>query len=121
MVEFALAIVVFMLLVLGTFDVAHAFLAYTVVTNAAREASRYAAAHAADATCVSAAQQAGLSMAIGVDPASLTLTVVCPTPGSGLTYATVNGAYRFYSVTPMVGAVLGSPITMRVATSTLAN
>ena len=48
LVEFALAITVFMLLVLGTFDLARAYLAYTVVTNAAREARRYGAAHLGD-------------------------------------------------------------------------
>ena len=74
LVEFALAISVFMLLVLGTFDAARAYLAYTVVSNAAREASRYAAAHVGEPGWMAAAAQAGANLAVGVNPSDLTLT-----------------------------------------------
>jgi Flp pilus assembly protein TadG len=119
LVEFALTVVVFMLLVLGTFDLARAHLAYTVVANAAREASRYGAAHVGESGWDTAAVQAGLSLAIGVDPASLTLTAATTTIDS-LPYITVSGIYRFHSLTPLVGALLGDPINIRVDTSALA-
>jgi hypothetical protein len=32
----------------------------------------------------------------------------------------VSGTYRFHSITPMVGALLGDPINIRVDTATLA-
>jgi Flp pilus assembly protein TadG len=114
LVEFALAVSVFMLLMLGTFDLARAYLAYTVVTNAAREASRYGAAHPTD---MAGAVQAGRNMAVGIDAAALQLSV--STAGSP-TMVTATGTYRFQSVTPFVGALLGNPINMQVYTATLA-
>ncbi|HEV7663383.1 MAG TPA: TadE family protein [Chloroflexota bacterium] len=121
LVEFALAISIFMLLVLGTFDLARAYLAYTVVTNAAREAGRYGAAHVGESGWQTAAAQAGVNLAIGVDtdPAVLKLTVGTQ-PLDALQYITVTGTYQFRSVTPMVGALLGNPITIQVDTWQLA-
>jgi Flp pilus assembly protein TadG len=119
LVECALAVSVFMLLVLGTFDIARAYLAYTVVTNAAREASRYGAAHPSATGCSGAAQQAGVNLAVGIDPAALSLCVGT-TQIDALPYITVSGTYQFHSVTPLVGALLGDPITIEVKTSALA-
>jgi hypothetical protein len=119
LVEFALAIAVFMLLVVGTFDLARAYLAYTVVANAAREAGRYGAAHIGEAGWDTAAIQAGDNLAIGVDPSVLLLTMGTTTIDA-LPYITVSGTYQFHSLTPLVGALLGDPITIRVETSELA-
>jgi Flp pilus assembly protein TadG len=119
LVEFALSITVFMLLVLGTFDLARAYLAYTVVANAAREASRYGAAHVGEAGWASAAVQAGTNFAVGLDTAALSLTAGTQTIDA-LPYITVSGTYQFHSITPMVGALLGDPISIRVDTATLA-
>jgi hypothetical protein len=119
LVEFALAITVFMLLVLGTFDLARAYLAYTVVTNAAREASRYGAAHVGEVGWAAAAVQAGTALAIGLDPKVLALTAGTTTIDA-LPYISVRGTYQFHSLTPLVGALLGNPITIRVDTSELA-
>jgi len=117
LVEFALAISVFMLLVLGSFDLARAYTTYTVVANAAREASRYGAAHCCSGSWDTAARQAGLNLAVGLDTASLSLTV-STTPGSdGLTYITVSGSYPFHALTPLVRSLMGDPITMRVQTA----
>jgi hypothetical protein len=119
LVEFALAISVFMLLVLGTFDVARAHMAYTVVANAAREAGRYGAVHVGEAGWAAAAVQAGTNLAIGLDPAALSLTATTQTIDA-LPYITVSGTYQFHSVTPLVGGLLGDPINIRVDTSILA-
>ena len=117
--EFALSVSVFMLLVLGTFDLARAYVAYTAVENAAREAARYGAAHVAETNWQTQATQAGLNLAVGIDPAALTLA---PSTRQidALTYINVTGSYRLQSLTPMVGALLGNPITIRVDTSVLA-
>jgi Flp pilus assembly protein TadG len=119
MVEFALAISVFMLLVLGTFDLSRAYLAYTVVANAARETARYGAAHVGESNWATAAVQAGTNMAVGLDATALTLTAGTTTLDA-LPYITVSGTYRFQSLTPMVGALLGNPINIRVDTWVLA-
>jgi Flp pilus assembly protein TadG len=108
-----------MLLVVGTFDLARAYLAYTVVANAAREAGRYGAVHVTDVNWAPAAQQAGMNLAVGVDPAALTLNPSTQTI-DGLLYITVSGSYRFHSITPLVGALLGDPINIGVDTATLA-
>ena len=119
LVEFALAIAVFMLLVLGTFDMARAYLAYTVVANAAREASRYGAVHVGEAGWMTAAIQAGTDLAVGLDTAALSLTAGTQTIDA-LPYITISGTYRFHSLTPLVGALMGDPINIRVDTATLA-
>ena len=119
LVEFALTASLFLLLVLGTFDLARAYLAYAVVANAAREASRYGAAHMGQTGWVASAEQAGANLAIGVDASALSLTVVTQQI-DGLAYITTTGTYQFHSVTPLVGALLGNPITLQVDTSALA-
>lgn len=119
LVEFALAIAVFMLLVVGTFDLARAYLAYTVVTNAAREASRYGAVHVGEANWTVAAVKVGTDLAVGLDSTVLTLTAGTQTIDA-LPYITVTGTYPFHSITPLVAALLGDPINIRVDTATLA-
>src|SRR5579859_2327812 len=109
MVEFALAMSIFMLLILGTFDLARGYLSYAVVTNAVREVSRYAAAHINDPGYQPAlAQQAGLNLAVGLDGSRLTLTPPVLTTIDSLPYVTVTGStYRFHSLTPLVAALVG--------------
>jgi hypothetical protein len=119
LVEFALAIAAFMLLVLGTFDLARAYMAYTVASNAAREAARYGAGHYGEANWSTTAVQAGRNLAVGLDAATLDL-VVDTIEVDSLTYVRVRGTYPFRALTPGVGALLGSPINMRVDTSALA-
>jgi Flp pilus assembly protein TadG len=118
MVEFALAISVFMLLVLATFDLARAYVAYTVVANAAREAARYGVAHQAETGWQAAAVQAGRNLAVGVDPNTMVLSVNS-VPGPPIVIS-VTGSYQFHSLTPFVGALLGDPINMQVQTAALA-
>lgn len=107
---------------LGTFDIARAYLAYTVVANVAREASRYGAAHANDPLFqpTDAITKAGLNLAIGIDTSVLSLTGTTTTlPGLTYSYFKVSGTYRFHSLTPLVGALMGDPIIILVNTSAL--
>lgn len=117
LVEFALTVSVFLLLVLGSFDLARAYLTYTVVTNAVREDARYAAAHVGQPNWQALSVQAGLNLAVGVDPGALQLSQPTQQTLDGLPYISAQGTYRFHSVTPLVGALLGDPINMQVATS----
>jgi TadE-like protein len=120
LVEFALAVSVFLLLVLGTFDLARAYLTYTVVSNAVRETARYGAAHVAQSDWQVSAVQAGLNFAVGVDTSALQLNQPTQQTIDGLPYISASGTYRFHSLTPLVGALLGDPVNMQVATSVLA-
>ena len=106
-----------MLLVLGTFDLARAHLTATVLSDAAREASRYAAAHLGEANWANSAAQAGNRLAVGVDVSAISWDRIEATTIDGLPYITVSATYRFQSLTPMVGVLLGNPITIRVDTS----
>jgi Flp pilus assembly protein TadG len=119
MVEFALGATVFFVLILGTFDLARAYLAYAVVANAARETARYGAAHASEANWTSAANRVGLNMAVGIDANALVLTPTTKTI-DGLAYINVTGTYPFHTLTPFVRAILGDPIPIQVQTSALA-
>jgi hypothetical protein len=119
LVEFALAIVVFMLLLLGTFDLARAYMAYTVASNAARESVRYGAAHYGEDGWQTAAVQAGRNLAVGIDGAALAL-VVDTVEVDSLRYVRASGSYPFRPLTPGIGALLGNPINMGVETSALA-
>jgi hypothetical protein len=110
---------VFMLLVLGTFDLARAYLAYTVVSDVAREASRYGVAHVNEPTYLVDAIKAGKNLAVGIDTSALTLQAAATTIGS-LPYIRVSGTYRFHSLTPLVGAIMGDPILIQIDTSALA-
>ncbi|GAC1317542.1 MAG: hypothetical protein NVSMB2_11410 [Chloroflexota bacterium] len=118
-VEFALGAAVFFLLMLGTFDLARAYLAYTVVANAARESARYGAAHTSDANWTSAATRAGVNIAVGIEASALVLTPSTATI-DGLPYISVTGTYLFHTLTPFVRALLGDPISIQVQTSALA-
>lgn len=120
LVEFALMVSVFMLLVLGTFDVARAFLAYTVTTNAVREVARYGAAHWSQSNWQTAAVQSGTNLAVGVDTSALQLSTPSQQVIDQLTYIRASGSYSFHSLTPLVGALLGDPINVQVATAVLA-
>ena len=69
LVEFALILPLFMLIVLGIFDFGRAIYAYSALHNAAREGARYGAVHHCDtAGIITMAQQmaAGLGEGISV-------------------------------------------------------
>ena len=119
-VEFALVATLFLLLVTGTFDLARAYLAYTVVSNVAREAARYGAVHRGEPGWQTSAQQAGLNLAIGVDTGSLAFTSVADRTINGQQFVAVSATYTFHSVTPLIGNLIGNPITMVVDTAALA-
>ena len=110
----------FMLLVLGTFDLARAYMAYAVTTNAVREVARYGAAHSSQSNWQAAAVQSGMNLAIGIDPSALQLSTPTQQVIDQLTYIRASGTYSFHSVTPLVGALLGNPINVQVATAVLA-
>ncbi len=104
LVEFALILPLFMLIVLGIFDFGRAIYGYSALHNAAREGARYGAVHPCDTTgIIDMAQQmaVGLGEGIQVTPAIIY---------SGFVPSTIQVSveFRFQTVTPLIGAFLGS-------------
>jgi hypothetical protein len=104
---------------MSTVELARAYLAYTVLANAAREAARYGAVHLGEANWDQAAADAGRNLAVGVDVASVQLTV-SQVLVNGLPHVSVVGSYPFQPVTPLVGSLLGGSILLQVDTRELA-
>lgn len=120
-VEFALVVGLFLLLMVGVVDVARAYLAYTVVTNATREAARYGASHLGAAGWEAAARDTALGLAApaGVDRSSVALSVAQVDVG-GLPHVSVTASYPFHPITPLVGSIFGNPIMIRAEVRTQA-
>ena len=75
MVEFALLIPLFMLIVMGVLDLGRGVYAYSVVANSAREGARYGTVHPQDdAGMISAAR----ASAVALDPSQLTVVIAHP-------------------------------------------
>ncbi len=123
--EFALVAMLLLLLMLGTIDVARAYLASSTLENATREAVRYAAAHAGEVDWQSAARRAGRARAVGIDPEGVQIeirlcvlsaagTVDCDhPPGEGeVPYVSATGRYDIHVLVPFVGALIGDPVRL---------
>ena len=120
-VEFALAGTIFLLVTMGMFDVARAYLAYTVVASCAREAARSGAAHFGQSGWDTNARQAGYSLAVGIDTSAITITVSQQAIDSALQpYVQADVTYAFHSVVPLVGSLLGDPIRLNASAVVLA-
>jgi Flp pilus assembly protein TadG len=123
LVEFALASLVFMVLVMGTFDLGRAYLGYLVMTNAARDASRYGAAHAGEACWEAKAAPNGSNLGVVAGPQAFKDSLpVCATAPPGCPQAPVTLAQHItvcgtYSFIPLVGPLLGHTIDIAIQTS----
>jgi len=141
LVEFALVLPVFLLIVFGVFDLGRAVYAYNTVANAAREGARVASvnqivsspdcneskpvedpsnAHWSVKTCA-----ASSALALGVQASDVTVSytpppstsVICPDPPTPTSpihvgcIASVTVVYTFNASTPVIGALVG-PIHM---------
>ncbi len=109
LIEFALVTPVLILVLVASLDFARALNAYVTVTNASREAARYAVVHpAADDASI---RSFVATRIVPLDPAALEVTAAytpstdvrwtasTPSPGS----VTVNVRYRWDAATWMVG------------------
>ena len=118
LVEFALVLPVFLVIVMATVDFGWALRSYITTTNSAREAARLGitGATAADIKARAVSTSAGLLTADDV-----TVTNAGGTPGSQLT---VSVAYDYSYITPlggllefMTGGALPSPLPVSTSTS----
>jgi Flp pilus assembly protein TadG len=120
-VEFALTASIFFLLALGIVEGARAYLTYTVVASCAREAARSGAAHLGQPGWDANARAAGYQLAVGVDPAQMTINVSQQTIDSALQpYVEADVEYEFQTIVPLVGSVLGNPIHLNASAVVLA-
>ena len=125
LVEFALILPVFLLLLMGIFDFGRAVYAYNTISNAARQAVRLAIVDQEPAKIQDLAAQHASSL--GIDPSTVTITFVNPDLSSGAPCDNVpvlNGCvvevtvpYTYTAATPLIGNIIG-PISMS-ATSRL--
>lgn len=101
LVEYALALPLFLLLVMGILDMGRATYYYSAIHNSAREGARYGIIHPEDVTGI---ETVVLTKAVGLDPAFLTVTTVLPDEDT----IRVTVTFQFRPITPIVGALLGS-------------
>jgi Flp pilus assembly protein TadG len=123
MAEFALVLPVFLLIVMGLFDVGRAVFIYNGLTNAVREGARLAIVNQDKALIAQRAQQMAFGTAITTAPANLTrfyralpnsddvtANAVCNPVAVGCV-AVVAGDAQVTAITPIIGNFLG-PITL---------
>lgn len=136
MIEFGLVAIVFILLVLGVFDLGRVVFYYSNLSNAAREGARYGAVHPDDMTGITdtiCKYSTGIDLGCP-DPSAtvcgdaLDPAVTCPDPlTSTLTIATqphavidddymhIHLTYAFRPVTPLIAAFLsGGKIDLNI-------
>jgi Flp pilus assembly protein TadG len=123
MLEFALAAILFLLLVFGILEVSRLVFATSSVNNSAREGAHYAALHP-ESTVYTLTQQIAPKL-IFISPAQIQVTLNCPTcsgPGTCLPPACNSAIYQPLTVTigytlttgvPLPGFGNGIPITAR--------
>lgn len=128
LVEFSLAIMVFLVIIIGVIEVGRAVWSYNTLASAAREGSRYAMVHGASASARSgpAGNDANVQAAVtkytaALDPSDLTVTSTWPDGNNAAgSHVRVTVSYRFdTSFSRLLGI---SPITMSSAsTMTITN
>ena len=114
MVEFALVVPVFILLLVGLFDLGRAVYAYNTVNNAAREAGRLAIVDQYEDHIKDEALAAATGVGVLRDDVTVTYELPngapCPNVGSdGISacVAVVTVPHRFEAATPIIGNLIG--------------
>jgi Flp pilus assembly protein TadG len=120
LVEFALILPIFILLLVGLFDVGRAVFAYNTVSNAAREAARVAIVNQTesdvDAKAVQRAVSLGLTASDVTVAYSLPSGTACTSPFEINCLASVTVNYTYTAATPIISNLIG-PITIRGTTT----
>jgi hypothetical protein len=112
LVEFAMVLPVFMLIVLAILDFGRVVYASHVVANCACEGARFGKVHPSDtAGIITVARDRG----IGLDRTQITATVSYPTD----TTIRVDVQYTFRLITPLIASVLGKDSFVLHSASTM--
>lgn len=112
--EYALALPVFLLILMSILDLGRVVYVYSALHNSVREGARYGIINPTDVVSIETVVRA---KAVGLNPVELSVTVVQP----DLQTIQVRATYQFIAITPIVGALVGanqwtvgSQATMRV-------
>ncbi|MCA1032211.1 pilus assembly protein [Bacillus timonensis] len=111
MVEFALVIPIFILLLFAIVDFGRVFHAYLTIDHAGREAARIASIGKDDSTIVSVAVAQASSISLTADQVSVTPN---GTKSSG-SQVTVTITYPISFLTPVISSITG-PISLKTST-----
>jgi Flp pilus assembly protein TadG len=101
LVEYALALPIFLLLLMSILDLGRAVYFYSALHNSVREGARYGIIYPDDSAGIEAVVR---QKAVGLDPSAL--TVLSAMPDEDTIQVTVT--FQFIAVTPIVGVLLGS-------------
>ena len=105
LVEFAILLPIFLLVVLGIFDLGRVIYTLSALHNAAREGARYGAIHHCDTIGIEATAR---HFAVGLgDGVTVTIQEVQGIDPPVLERIIVTVEYEFKTVTPLVGVFLG--------------
>ena len=115
LVEFALILPIFILLLMGIFDFGRAIYAYNTINNAARQAVRVGIVNQNVSAIEAEAIQHGVSLSL--DGADVTVTFLAPdysstgtcpaTPRYGCVVE-VEVRYEYTAATPVIGTIVGA-------------
>jgi hypothetical protein len=113
LVEYAITLPLFLLLVFGIFDLGRGAYAYSVLQNAAREGARFAIVNPGNDAGIEARVR---ERAIGLDQDDI--TVLAPAWTEDTVQVIVE--YEFTPVTPFVGAIIpGGTVTIQSSSTML--
>jgi Flp pilus assembly protein TadG len=117
LVEFALILPVFILVLLGIFDLGRAVYAYNTINNAAREAARLAIVDQTVADIQAEGEAHAVSLGIAAADVDVAFFQTSAGPGTTCTHigtaraiectALVRVPYEYTAATPIVGAIVG--------------
>ncbi len=111
LVEWALILPVFLLLLMAIIDLGRVTYTYSALFNSTREGARYGIIHPNDTSGITSTVR---SLSVGLDPALITVIATRPTTRTIRVFAT----YQFTVVTPFASAILGSQsIILRTQTT----
>jgi Flp pilus assembly protein TadG len=119
LVEFALAIPIFLLLMFGLFDLGRVVYAYNTISNASRESARVSIVNQTQADVEAEAIKQAVSL--GLTDADVTSAyvdangVVCGTPIAVNCLSSVTIVYNFTPATPVIGQIIG-PLQLTAST-----
>lgn len=99
--EYALALPVVLLLVMGILDLGRVVYTYSTVHNAVRDGARYGIINSGDFAGIETVVR---DKAVGLDQTDLTVTISQPDSET----IRVQASYQFLLVSPIAGALMGS-------------
>lgn len=116
LLEYALVLPIFLLMVFGIIDLARAAYYYSALQNAAREGARFAIVHTPGETGIDAMiAERVRNYAVGLDPADMDV----PAPIWTDDTVRVIARYSFDPVTPLLSSVFPGGVISMVSSSTM--